>query len=341
MSSVAKQPAVALDAARPPSPSAQFRQLQQAGLVSHLVEVALEHQLARRLLDGPRTSTELAQMTGLHEPALYRVLRALSVLGVLSEQPERRFALGPLGPAAARYDDGFPWITAAINELTRTLQTGTTGMELAHGMPIFEYLTRHPDAGRRFDLVMTVAQEGEPEAVAETYDFTGVQTLIDVGGGNGTALAVMLQRHPHLRGVLFDLPAVIERGAPALTGLGERCDVVAGDFFASLPAGGDAYLLSHVIHDWDDDRSLTILRNCRDAMRPDGRLLLVEMVIPPGGEPHPAKMLDVVMLVLTGGMERTEQEYARLLDRAGFRLARIIPTPSAVSVIEAVPDTGR
>ena len=211
------------------------------------------------------------------------------MLGVLTEQTEGRFALGPLGPAATKYDDGFPWIIAALNELPRTLQTGTTGMELAHGMPIFEYLTRHPDAGRRFDLVMTLAQEGEPEAVAETYDFTGVRSLVDVGGGNGTALAVMLARHPHLDGVLFDLPAVIERGAPGLAALGERCDLVGGDFFASLPAGADAYLLSHVIHDWDDDRALTILRNCRDAMSSDGKLLLVEMVIPAGGQPHPAK----------------------------------------------------
>jgi SAM-dependent methyltransferase len=338
MSSLTK-PAATSDIAPPPSPSAQFRQLQQAGLAAQLVEVVLEHQLARRLLDGPHSSTELAQMTGLHEPSLYRVLRALTMLGVFTEQPERRFALGRLGQAAAFYDDGFPWVTAAINELSRTLQSGTTGMELAHGMPIFEYLTRHPDAGRRFDLVMTAAQEGEPEAVAEAYDFTGVRTLVDVGGGNGTGLAVMLARHPHLHGVLFDLPAVIERGAPTLAALAERCDFVSGDFFASMPARGDAHLLSHVVHDWDDDRALTILRNCRDAMSPEGRLLLVEMVVPAGGEPHPAKMLDVVMLILTGGMERTEQQYTELLDSAGFRVARVIPTQSAVSVIEAVPTT--
>jgi hypothetical protein len=336
MSVAGNQPDSARGAPAMP-PSVQFRQLHTGGLVAQLIDVALEHQLARRLLDGPRSSVELADMTGLHEPSLYRVLRALTVFGVFTEQPGRRFELGPLGPSAAQYDDAFHWIEAAINELPRTVQTGTSGMELAHGMSFFEYLTQHPAAGRAFDRLMTVAQEGEPQAVAEAYDFTGVRTLVDVGGGEGSGLAVILERHSHLHGVLFDMPAVIHRGAPALAALGERCDVEAGDFFESLPARGDAYLLSHVIHDWDDDRALTILRNCRDAMGPDGKLLLVEMVMPAGGEPHPAKMLDVTMLILTGGMERTEQQYAELLDRAGFRLTGIIPTPSAVSIIEAVP----
>ena len=187
---------------------------------------------------------------------------------------------------------------------------------------------------------MNLINQGEPEAVAESYDFAGVHTLVDVGGGNGSGLAVMLTRHPHLRGVLFDRPAVIEQAAPALAALGDRCELVGGDFFASIPARGDAYLLSHVIHDWDEERALKILRNCREAMGSGGRLLVVEMVIPPGGEPHPGKMLDVMMLSLTGGMERTEAEYSELLQRAGFRLTRVIPTPSAVSVVEAVPDNG-
>ena len=214
-------------------------------------------------------------------------------------------------------------------------------MELAHGMSFFDYLTQHPAAGRNFDVAMNLINQGEPEAVAESYDFAGVRTLVDVGGGNGSGLAAMLTRHAHLRGVLFDLPAVTEQAAPGLAALGDRCEVVGGDFFESMPARGDAYLLSHVIHDWDEERALTILRNCREAMGSGGRLLLVEMVIPPGGEPHPGKMLDVMMLSLTGGMERTEAEYSELLQRAGFRLTRVVPTPSAVSVVEAVPDNGQ
>jgi hypothetical protein len=307
------------------------------GVVTQMLEVVLGHQIARHLLDGARSSTELAHITGLHEPSLYRMLRALTIFGVFTEQPERRFTLGPLGPPAAAFDDAFSWIVAAINELPRTVQTGTPGMELAHGMSYFEYVAQHPAAGQVSDLSMTQIHEGEPQAVAESYDFADVRTLVDVGGGNGTGLAAILQRHPHLRGVLFDLPAVVERAAPALAALGGRCDLMGGDFFQSLPARGDAYLLSHVIHDWDDDRAVTILGNCRDAIGPEGKLLLVEMVIPAAGEPHPAKMLDVMMLILTGGMERDEQQYAELLQRAGFRLTRIVPTASPVSVIEAVP----
>ena len=330
------------DGAAPPlPPGLQLFQLYTGIVVTQLLEVALGHQLPRRLLDGPRSSAELAEMTGLHEPSLYRVLRALTMFGVFDEQPERRFTLGPLGPAAAEYEDAFPWIVAAINELPRTVRSGTTGMQLAHGMSVFDYVTEQPAAGRNFDVSQAQINQGEPEAVAESYDFAGVHTLVDVGGGNGTGLATMLERHPHLRGVLFDLPAVIERAAPGLAALGERCELVGGDFFKSVPARGDAYLLSHVIHDWDEDRALTILRNCREAMGPDGKLLLVEMVIPTGGEPHPGKMLDVMMLSLTGGMERTEEQYAELLDRAGFRLTRVVPTPSAVSVIEAVPSSAR
>ena len=322
----------------PPDAGAQFMELLAGSLVPQLLDVALKHQLARRLLDGPRSSMELADMTRLHEPSLYRVLRALTVFGLFTEQPERRFVLGPLGPTAARLGDSLAWVEDAIKELPRTLQTGTTGMELAHGMSFFEYVNQYPAAGQAFDLGMTLMHQGELRAVAETYDFAGVQTLIDVGGGNGTGLAVILERHPHLRGVLFDLPAVIERAAPALAeAFGQRCELVGGDFFESLQVRGDVFLLSHVVHDWDDERAVAILRNCRDAMRARDKLLLAEKLIPAGNEPHPAKIVDVAMLLLTGGMERTEQQYAELLNRAGFRLTRVVPTPSAASVIEAVP----
>jgi len=335
MSSVTKQPTA--DTAPAPPPGAQIFQMWSGVMVTQLLEVALGHQLPRRLLDGARSSAELAEMTGLHEPSLYRVLRALTMFGIFDEQPERRFTLGPLGPTAAEYEDGFRWGVAAINEVPRTVQDGTPGMELAHGMSFFEYLTEHPAAGRNFDVAQSLINGGEPEAVAESYDFAGVHTLVDVGGGNGTGLAAMLARHAHLRGVLFDQPAVTEQAAPGLAALGDRCEVMGGDFFESIPARGDAYLLSHVIHDWDEERALTILRNCREAMGSGGRLLLIEMVIPPGGEPHPGKMLDVMMLSLTGGMERTEAEYSELLQRAGLRLTRVIPTQTPVSIIEAVP----
>jgi SAM-dependent methyltransferase len=268
------------------------------------------------------------------------VLRALTGFGLFSQQADGRFALGPLGEGAAQLDS-YPWFIAAVEELPRTVVSGTTGMQLAHGTSFFEFLAQHPEEGAQFDKLMTTFHAGEKEGVADAYDFSTVDSVVDVGGGNGTFMSAVLPRYEQLRGVLFDLPPVIERARPALARLGDRCEAVAGDFFDSVPAGHDAYVLSHIIHDWDEERALTVLRNCHEAMGPNGRLLLVESVVPPGDEPHPAKMLDMLMLVCTGGMERTEDEYADLLGRAGFRLMRVIPTASPVSVIEAVPTEER
>jgi SAM-dependent methyltransferase len=308
------------------------------GLVPRMLQVVFQPEIARELAGGPRSSAELADAAGLHEPSLYRVLRAATGVGVVSEQSDGRFALTPVGQVAvdlevARWAFGL----AAIDELPQAVASAKTGMELAHGASIFEYIVQHPDVGPLFDRAMTLVHDGEKQAVVDAYDFTGVERLVDVGGGNGTFLGLLLDRYPDLQCVLFDLPPVIERGAPAVAGNADRCELVAGDFFDSLPPGADAYLLSHVIHDWDEDRAPAVLRNCREAMNPDGRLLLVEMVIPPGDEPHPGKMLDLVMMSLTGGMERSEAEYRELLDRAGLRLTQVIPTRSPVSVIEAVP----
>jgi SAM-dependent methyltransferase len=214
-------------------------------------------------------------------------------------------------------------------------------MQLAFGMPLFEFLEQHPEESAAFNRTMFARHSAEPGAVAEAYDFSGMRRLVDVGGGIGTLLATVLGRYPLVQGVLFDRPDVIDAARPTLAGHGvaERTELVGGDFLLSMPVNGDAYLLSHVIHDWDDERSVAILRNCRRAIDPDGRLLLVEMVLPPGDAPHPGKMMDMSMLVITpGGMERTAEEYGELLHRGGFRLTRVVPTQSAVSVIEAVPD---
>jgi SAM-dependent methyltransferase len=222
--------------------------------------------------------------------------------------------------------------------MSGVLETGKTGFELAYGKELFDWLEEHPEQGANFDRVMRLVHGGEDIALADAYDFGAVRSVVDVGGGNGTVLATLLGRNPHLEGVVFDLPSVIGRGTPALDAHAGRWEAVGGDFFEGVPAGADAYLLSHIIHDWSEDRALTILRNCRAAMGPDGRLLIAEMVVPSGDEMHPAKMLDVLMLVVNGpGMERTEAQYAELLDRAGFRLERVIPTASPESILEAVP----
>jgi hypothetical protein len=179
----------------------------------------------------------------------------------------------------------------------------------------------------------------EPPAVVAAYDFARFRMLVDVGGGTGNLLTAILHAHPHLRGILYDLPHVVADARPRLDTLriAARCELMAGDFFAAVPPGGDAYLLSHIIHDWDEAQCLTILRHCHHAMEPDGCLLLAETVLPPGDTPHPGKLLDLLMLTVPGGRERTADEYAALLAAASFRLTRIIPTASAVSIVEAIP----
>jgi hypothetical protein len=231
------------------------------------------------------------------------------------------------------------WQYQAWGELLYSIQTNRPAFEKTHGLPLFDFLARHPDKGQLFDAAMTGVHGRETDAVLDAYDFSGIGTLADVGGGNGSVLAAILKQHPALKGIVFDLPAVIERTRASLAaaGLAERCRAVAGDFFREVPAGADAYHLRHVLHDWDDDRAVAILRQCRQAMRDRGRLLVVEGVVPPGNDPHPSKFFDLAMLVVPGGLERTEEEYRRLFESAGFRLARIVPTRSWISVIEGEP----
>ena len=206
-------------------------------------------------------------------------------------------------------------------------------------MPVFDWIGQDPEMTSLFSETMVGIHGAEPAAVAAAYDFAGLKSIVDVGGATGNLLTAVLRRAPGARGILYDMPHVV-RDAPAMIrarGLTDRVTIESGSFFEGVPVGGDAYLLSHVIHDWSEEQCLRILGNCRQAMQPGSRLLLVEMVLPPGNRPHPGKLLDMMMLVGPGGRERTEQEYGELLRRVGFRLTRVVPTESAVSVIEAVP----
>jgi hypothetical protein len=223
--------------------------------------------------------------------------------------------------------------------LPYSLETGKTGMEKAFGQPLFEYLAQRPQDASLFSETMVGFHGAEPPAVAAAYDFSGFRSIVDVGGATGNMLAHILQRHRGPRGVLFDLPHVVA-DAPALLaarGVAERASIESGSFFERVPAGHDAYLLSHIIHDWDRDRCRTILSHCRSAIDSKGRLLIVEMVLPEGDTPHPGKMLDMMMLVGPGGQERTPSEYAELLGDSGFKMTNVVPTASAVSIVEAVP----
>jgi hypothetical protein len=314
-------------------PHAQLVQMGLAHWVSNIVYVAAKLSLADHLAEGPMSADQLAGPTGTHPPSLYRLMRTLASLGILAEDTDQRFALTPLGdalktgaPGSARatiLTMASDWWMRGFGQLLYSVQTGQPGFEKHLGMPIFDWLAKHPNEASMFSETMVGFHGAEPPAVVAAYDFSGLTTI--------------LARHPASRGILFDLPHVV-RDAPSLIqarGLADRVTIQAGSFFDGVPAGGDAYLLSHIIHDWSEEQCLTILGNCRRAMNPASRLLIIEMVLPPGNAPHPGKLLDLMMLVGPGGQERTEHEYAALLGKAGLRLTRVVPTESAVSVVEA------
>ena len=225
----------------------------------------------------------------------------------------------------------------AFREFGHSVRTGDTAMAKAHGMDLFDFLGHHPDQAALFSEAMVGFHGGEPPTVADAFDFSRFDTIVDVGGATGNMLAHILTRHAQPRGVLFDRPHVVTE-APALIaarGLTDRISIDTGDFFEHVPEGGDAYILSHIIHDWTEAQCLTILGNVRRAMRPDGRLLRVEVVLPEGGAPHLGLLADMVMLSIPGGEERTAAEYGTLLAKAGFKVDRVVPTASPVSVVDA------
>jgi hypothetical protein len=325
----------------------QLIQMATGHWVSRILYVAAEMSLADRLAEGPRTAEELAQSTAADAPSLYRVMRTLASLGLFTEGPGHRFSLTLLGEAfrtgtvrATILTVAGDLITKSLEPLPYSVQTGKSGFEKVFGMPFFEYLANHPADASLFSETMVGFHGSEPAAVDAAYDFSQFETIIDVGGATGNLLAAILGRHPESRGILVDLPHVV-RDAPAMIearGLMHRITIQAGNFFESLPTAAGAYLLSHVIHDWSEAQCLTILGNCLRTMKPNSRLLIIETVLAPGDAPHPGKILDMIMLTLfTGAQERTEPEYRGLLDKAGFRLTRVVPTESSVSIVEAVP----
>ena len=331
-----------------PPPQAVMARMITGYWISQALHVAAHLGVADLLTDGPRTVSDLAHATGAHARSLYRLLRALASEGVFAEDAQGRFALTPLGESLRSDVPNSQRSMALMNgeehyrcwgELLYSVQTGQTAFEKLYGQPIFQHLAAHPRQARIFDEGMVGVHGAETKAMLDAYDFSRFGTLVDIGGGNGSLLVTTLERHPSLRGILYDRPDVIERARSNVktAGLENRCTLTGGNFFESVPPGGDAYLMRHIIHDWNDEQSRTILRNCRKVLPPTGKLLLVESVIPPGNEPNFAKFLDLTMLVIPGGMERTESEYRELLAGAGIHLERIVPTASVVHVIECVP----
>jgi hypothetical protein len=326
-------------------PPQQTARLIRGYWISQAVYVATKPGLPDRLRDGPRTADELAPQTATHPRSLYRLLRALASVGVFAEDAGHRFGLTPLSewlwsdvpdslrPMAVMTGEEH---YAAYGELLYSVRTGKTAFDKVYGEPVFEFLSKHPEQAELFDRAMVSVHGRETGPMLDAYDFSGLGVLADVGSGNSSVLTAVLRRYPTMRGILFDLPGVAERARANISaaGLAGRCEVVAGSFFEAVPGGADAYLMRDIIHDWDDERASVLLRNVHRAMGEGGRLLVVEAVIPAGNEPAFAKLLDLTMMVVPGGQERTAEEYEALFRRGGFRLTRVVPTHADVSVIE-------
>lgn len=325
----------------------RLQQLVWGKATTQCLFVAAKLGIADLLADGPRTVEELAAATHTNAEALYRVLRLLASLEVFVELEPRRFALTPMAEllqadAPCSFRDyaivhGSEWYNRAWAHLLYSVETSQPAFDHACGLPLFDYMEQNPAAATDFNNSMTALSRFEAAGVCAAYDFSGCATVVDVGGGHGRLLTAILAAYPAMRGILFDQPAVVAAAASELASseAGARCQAVGGDFFTGVPPGGDCYLLKHIIHDWDDERSAVILRHCRQAMNAGGRVLVVEGVMPPGNAPSNSKLWDVVMLALTnGGRERTAEEYAALFGKAGLALSRVVPTNAVVSIVE-------
>ena len=333
------------------SPADALRRMVLGFRTSCLLYVAAELGLADHLADGPMDSAELAALAGADPGALRRLLRALVQVGACRMAEGGRFGLTPLGECLRSDAPGSQRALARLfghdafwrawGQLLHSVRTGETAFDHALGHGIFAHLAAEPEYVPRFNAGMAGSSPAVTAALVAAYDFGRFGTVVDVGGGTGSLLTAILRAHPGPRGVLFDLPHSRERGEAAVAdaGLAGRCVFAGGDFFAGVPSGGDAYLLKLILHDWDDERALAILEQCRRAMPPAGTLLVLEHVLPPDDDQPAlnAVMMDITMLVIVGGRERTAAEFDRLFAQAGFRLTRVISTAAPLSIIEGVP----
>lgn len=318
--------------------------------VSQCLFVAAKLGIADLLKDGAKSIEYIAQATGAHASSLYRIMRLLASEGVFEEE-QAHFKLTPLAIPLQKDTPGSLRIRAifegeecnwrAWGNIMHSVSTGAPAFDDVFKMGFFDYVKEDDVAASIFDELMATQTMPWAHAVAGAYDFSGVKTLVDVAGGYGALLTTIMAMNPSVQGILFDLKHVIKSAALKLAdmpGISDRCQAIAGDIFDSVPKGGDCYMLKYILHDWDDERSKIILRNCRSAMpKNGGRLLIIELLIPSGNEYNFGKSVDVDMLVLTGGRERTEEEHRSILEASGFKLSRVIPTKSDLSILEAVP----
>jgi ubiquinone/menaquinone biosynthesis C-methylase UbiE len=318
--------------------------------ISNAIMVAARLGIADLLKDGPKRSEELAQAVEAHPQSLYRLLRALTNVGVFAQNKDGSFKLTSISKYLQTDTPGSmrslmvmcseEWHYKSWGHFLTCVKIGKTPFEVLYGMNLFQYFEQNPEAGEIFNSAMTGGSARSTAAVAATYDFSRVTKMVDVGGGVGTLVATLLKKYPQMHGVLFDRPHVIADARSFLEteGVAQRCELLSGDFFEAVPSGGDAYILQNIIHAWDDERAAVILKSCRRAIAANGKLLLSEMVIPPGNRPYFGTVFDLEMLVVRGsGRERTASEFHALFQAAGFKLTRVIPTPSYSYVIEGVP----
>jgi len=316
--------------------------------ITQAIRVASTLRVADHLSGRARSAGELAALTESHPDSLYRLLRALAAVGVFREDEDRKFALTPMGDCL-RTDSatpleawaevvGSPYFWQAWGHLLHSVQTGENAFQDLNGKDVWQFRAQHPEYGATFDRAMTQLSRGSAEAAIRAYDFSVFRHIVDVGGGQGLMLAAILHAHPHLRGTLFDQPHVVAGAKAVLTerGIIDRCRIVGGSFFEMVPEGADAYLMRVVIHDWEDDEAIAILKVCRRAMGETAKLLLIERLVAPPNEMPATKFSDLNMLVSPGGRERTREEFSDLFARSGFELTGVAPAGTH-NVIEAQP----
>jgi len=326
-------------------PPAQLMKFIVGKWISKPIYAAAELCIADMLVDGPKSIEELAQLSQTHAPTLYRMMRALASVGIFSETQDKQFELTPMAELlktgamrsfALMFNSD--WSDKAWGYFLDSVKTGDTAFEKAHGMPVSDWLEQNPHTAAVFNEANAIKAASSHRAIIDVYDFSSIRILTDVGGGLGTLLVAILKANTYMKGIVADIPSVIQKTKELIhdRGIEDRCQAVECDFFKSIPSGSDAYLLSNILHDWTDDQCRLILKNCYQAMKPESKLLVVEMVISHGNEPSIAKLLDLEMLVTTGGRERTDMEFKDLFESSGFKLSRIIPTNDNVCIIEAI-----
>jgi hypothetical protein len=326
-----------------------FMQMATSNWLSQSIYAAAKLGIADLLIDRAKNYEEIATATQCHPRSIYRLLRALASVGIFAETDIGYFTLTPLANYLQSDSPDSLRAMSVMNgeeqyrswgDILYSLQTGNSTFENSYGMNVFKYFAQNPEQAKIFNQAMTSYSVVQNKGLILDYDFSGIKTLVDVGGGNGKLLSEVLRNHPEMKGILYDLPEVVASSQPliAAAGLADRCQIIGGNFFEEVPAGGDAYILKFILHDWGSQKSIEILKRCREVIPANGKLLIAEYVIPPGNEPSFGKFLDMHMLIMCqGGCERTEEEYRFLLSQAGFELTKVVPTKSMMSVIESVP----